>query len=86
MRIEKKTWPKPFQAIMDGIKTFDVRLADFDAKPGDVLILREFDPARGDYTGRVMEKPITFVINTKDQEFWTQDEIDQYGLQIFGFK
>ena len=23
MRIERKTWPKPFQAIMDGVKTFD---------------------------------------------------------------
>jgi hypothetical protein len=30
VRIEKKIWPKYFQAIIDGKKTYELRLADFD--------------------------------------------------------
>ena len=44
MRIEKKVWPKFFQKILDGDKTFELRLADFECKPGDILVLKEWDP------------------------------------------
>ncbi|PIZ80595.1 RNA-binding protein [Candidatus Pacearchaeota archaeon CG_4_10_14_0_2_um_filter_31_10] len=86
MIIEKKTWPIPFQSILDGAKTFDVRLADFDARPGDTLVLKEFDPTLGQYTGREIKKEITYIQNTKDAEFWTNEEIERYGLQVFAFK
>jgi len=29
-KIEKKVWPEYFQAIVEGKKNFEVRLADFD--------------------------------------------------------
>jgi hypothetical protein len=86
MRIEKKCWPKFFQKILDGNKTFELRLADFDCAPGDTLILKEWDPETKKYSGREIEKKITFVFKTKDQKFWSADDVDKYGFQIISFK
>lgn len=56
MKIEKKTWPEFFEEILNGKKKFELRLADFDIKSGDILVLREWDPETKDYTGRKIEK------------------------------
>lgn len=41
---ELKTWPDSFQAILDDIKTHEVRTFDRPFAVGDVLHLREFVP------------------------------------------
>ncbi|ANL35319.1 DUF3850 domain-containing protein [Rhizobium phaseoli] len=46
-----KCWPDEFQAIRAGRKPFEYRKNDRDYKVGDTLLLREFDPAGGFYTG-----------------------------------
>lgn len=46
--IEKKVWPEYFQQILDGKKTFELRLHDFEIHEGDTLILKEWDPATRD--------------------------------------
>ncbi len=86
MKIKKKTWIPYFQEILDGKKTFDVRLANFACKPGDILILEEYDPKTKKYTGRKIQKEITFVLNTKTQKFWSQTDIKKYGLSIISLK
>jgi len=86
--VEKKTWPEYFQAIMDGRKTFDLRLADWEIEVGDTLILKEWDPESKDYTGRELRKEVTYVIRTKEVEQWdmfTKDEIEEHGFQIISF-
>ncbi|MBS3166378.1 DUF3850 domain-containing protein [Candidatus Woesearchaeota archaeon] len=86
MKIEKKVWPDYFQKIIDGEKTYELRLADFECKPGDVLILKEWEPKTKEYTGRFIEKIVTYVGKTKNQTFWTKEEVDKYGFQIIAFK
>ena len=81
MKIEKKVWPVYFQAILDGKKNYELRLADFECKPGDTLLLKEWNPDTKEYTGRVIEKEVTFVVKTKDCKFWSQDEIEKYGFR-----
>lgn len=44
--VDKKVWPEFFQLILDGKKKFELRLADFECRPGDVLRLCEWDPRR----------------------------------------
>ena len=85
-KIEKKTWPSMFKKILTGKKTFDARLADFKIKNGDILVLREYDPIKKEYTGRIIEKKVSFILKTKDQKFWSKEDIKKYGLQIIGFK
>ena len=86
MRIEKKIWPRFFEKILSGEKTFELRLADFECKPGDILILREWDPNTKEYTGRVLEKRITYVVKTKNIDFWPKDKVEKYGYQIIAFR
>ncbi len=85
MRIEKKTWPEYFQKILDGDKKFELRLADFECSPGDVLVLREWDPKTKEYTGRVVEKKVDYVIKTKNCNFWPEEEVKKYGYQVISF-
>lgn len=86
MRIEKKIWPEYFEKILRGEKNFELRLADWKCEPGDILVLREWDPEKKDYTGRVLEKEVTYVLKTKDTKFFTPEEIEKYGWQIISFK
>jgi hypothetical protein len=86
MRIEKKAWPELFQKVLTKEKRFDLRIADFECRPGDVLVLREWDPVRECYTGRTLEKEITYVMRTKGLEFFSQDDIDEHGFIVMSLE
>ncbi len=86
MKIEKKVWPDYFQKIIEGVKTYELRLADFECTQGDILILREWDSKTKEYTGRVVEKTVTYVGKTKGQIFWPKEDVDKYGFQIISFR
>lgn len=84
--IEKKVYQEYFQKILTGEKTFEVRLADFEVSPGDLLWLREIDAAR-QYTGREIHREISYCFNTKTMEKWhSKDEIDKHGLVFMTLK
>ncbi|KKQ53365.1 hypothetical protein A2865_03795 [Candidatus Woesebacteria bacterium RIFCSPHIGHO2_01_FULL_39_17] len=86
-KIEKKAVPNLFEKVKSGEKTFDVRLNDFRCKVGDILVLREWDTKNKKYTGRVLERKITFVLKSKDVlKFWSEEEIAKHGFQVIGFK
>jgi len=85
MDISKKVWPEYFQAILDGKKNYELRLADFNCNPGNVLTLKEWNPATKEYTGREIKKIVTYVGKTKDYSFWTKEKVDKYGYQIISF-
>jgi len=82
MKIEKKCWPEYFQLILEGKKKFDLRLNDFEIKEGDILVLKEYDPIKKQFTGRVLEKKVTYKLETKDINFWPKEDIDKLGFQI----
>jgi hypothetical protein len=86
MRIEKKIWPEFFEKTMSGEKTFELRLADWECKPGDVLVLKEWDPKTKKYTGRSVEKAVSYVLKTKDFKNFTRKEVDQFGYQVIALK
>ncbi len=86
MNHEKKCWPASFQAILEGKKTFDIRLADWTCKPGDILILKEYDPEKKAYTGRTLERTITYISTTKNWNVWPTQDIEQHGFQILALQ
>lgn len=85
--IKKKTWPEYFEEVLVGKKNYDLRLNDFEAKEGDVLVFEEWNPKTEKYTGRVVEKKITYVgkFDIKNS-FWTEEEIREKGFQIFSLE
>lgn len=85
-KVEKKVWPKFFEEIKSGKKNFEVRLADWRCRPGDVLVLHEWNPRTKKYTGRIIQKKVSYVLKTKGLKFFTKKEIEKYGYQVIAFK
>lgn len=56
-----KTWPKYFGKIIDGSKTFEYRKNDRHFKPGDIVILLEWDYFHDDYIGRNTARKIGYI-------------------------
>ena len=66
-----KTWPRYFDDVESGGKTFEIRKNDRGFQVGDVLLLREWDPLKtyrtrcveshGDYTGRQLQRRVTYL-------------------------
>lgn len=58
-----KTHPDPFSAVLIGIKKHEIRRDDRNFRVGDTLLLREWDPVTGDFTGRESWQVITYKTN-----------------------
>ena len=85
--IKKKTRKDLFEKVKSGEKRFEVRLADFVCKPGDVLVLQEQYENSKELTGRELSCEVLFRFNTKDMEkFHSKQEIEKYGLMVLSIK
>lgn len=85
--IHKKILPAYFEAVADGRKKFELRLNDFAIQEGDTLILEEWNPELKEYTGRRLEKKVTYVGRFKiDELFWPEAEIMEKGLQVISLE
>lgn len=80
--IEKKILPEYFDKIAAGEKTYELRLADWECKQGDALVLVEIDAKTKIPTGRTIRRKVGYVGKTKGLDFWTEKEINEYGYQI----
>ena len=82
MIVKKNIPPKYFDLISSGKKKFELRVADFDIKVGDTLILEEFDPKKKKYTGRKMKKKVSYKLYFPLDKFGQKDLIEKYGLYV----
>jgi len=80
--IKKKIWPEYFELVSSGKKRFELRLADFDIQEGDTLLLEEWDSKTKEYTGRKMEKKVSFILKFKLDDFGQEKEIKEKGLFV----
>lgn len=79
---ELKTWIKYFQLMANGEKSFELRKNDRDFKAGDELLLREYDKDTKKYTGNILHRKITFVLQGKEAEAFGLKE----GFCIMGLE
>jgi len=87
MEIKKKVWPEYFKDILSGKKKYELRLNDFEAQEGDVLILEEWDPEKHSYTGRSVKRKITCVNKFDINEcFWPKSDIEEKGFQVLSLE
>jgi len=83
--IEKKIWPKYFELMKSGQKRFELRLADFKVKKDDILILKEWNPKKKEYTGRKIKKKVNYFLKFKLNDFGQKKEIEKRGLYVIQF-
>ncbi len=80
--IHKKIWPEYFDLVVSGKKRFELRLADFDVKEGDTLVLEEWDPTTKAYTGRTIQKQVDYVLKFDLDKHGQKEEILEKGLYV----
>ena len=86
--IEKKIWPKYFKKIKNKKKHFEIRLADFKIKKGDILILKQWNPKTKKYTGRKLKfkAGLIFKIPKDIKRFYSKNKIEKYGFYVIELK
>jgi len=84
--IKKKTWPELFQKVLEGKKNADVRLADFNLKEGDILILEEYNPKTKKYTGRTIKKKVKNLTKLRLADYNNIDKIKKFGHWLIEFE
>lgn len=65
-----KIIPEYYDAVRTGIKIFEVRKNDRNFKVGDILILKEWDATRKDFTGRTARRIISYIF---DNQFYLKE-------------
>ena len=76
---ELKIFPQFFNAVQSNRKTFEVRKNDRHFRVNDILILKEWDPSTQKYTGRELERHVTYILD--NPSFGLQE-----GYVVMGLK
>lgn len=63
MEHELKIYPKYFEDVTSGKKTFEVRKNDRNFQVGDILALKEWDNIK--YSGREVRAMVVYLLNDK---------------------
>jgi ASC-1-like (ASCH) protein len=83
--IYKKIWPKWFRLTKAKKKNVELRLADFRIKPGDTLVLKEWDPKKKEYTGKILKKKVRRVTKINPLDFYKVKDLKKYGCYLIEF-
>ncbi len=84
--IEKKCWPELFEKIVKGEKNIEFRLADFALAPGDIILLKEFDPRTNAFTGRETKKACKHVAKFNPLDFYAVEQLKKFGCYLIEFE
>lgn len=82
--IKKKIPPEYFELIKSGQKRFEIRVADFRLHKGDTLVLEEYDPESKKYTGRIIQKKVSYLLKFSLNKFGQKQLVEKYGLYGIG--
>lgn len=68
MKHKLKILPKYFEDVCSGKKNFEIRRNDRDFHVGDKVLLQEYILDTHSYTGRVIERKITYITDFAQKE------------------
>lgn len=61
---ELKIWPRFYEEVAAGRKTYELRKDDRDFQCDDVLVLKEYDPDTKQYSGKHVERRVTSIMRS----------------------
>ena len=68
--------------VQSGKKKFEFRVADFDIKEGDTLILQEWDSKAKKYTGHKTVKKVGYTAKFNLDSFNQRELLEKHGLYV----
>lgn len=82
--VEKKIWSEYFKEMKAGKKRVQIRLADFDLKKGDTLVLKEWNPKKKIFTGKSVKFKINKIFKIPEDliKFYPLKYIRKYGVYV----
>jgi hypothetical protein len=82
--IKKKCWPEFFEKFVSGERTLELRLADFDLKDGDTIVMEEYNPQTKQYTGRLASFLCKKVERAAQNplQFYSVEDVQKNGFWI----
>lgn len=63
---ELKVWKQFYPDVASKLKQFEIRQNDRNFKPGDTMILQEWDPELEKYTGNRCDASVDYVLYHED--------------------
>lgn len=78
-KVRKKIWPRWFKLIKARKKNVEWRLADFKIRPGDTLVLEEWNPKKKRYTGRAIKRKVKTVHRKNPFDYYKYKDLKKYG-------
>lgn len=84
--IKKKIHPEYFEAVASGKKLYEFRVADFEVAEGDMLILQEWNPETKKYTGRELQKGVSYVGKFTLDSFGQREALEKHGFYILSLE
>ncbi len=84
--IKKKILPEYFDAIASGKKRYEFRVADFAVAEGDTLFLQEWDSQKKRYTGRELQKKVSYVGQFTMDSFNQREALEKHGFYILSLE
>lgn len=76
MTHELKCWTGYYAEVETGAKPFEIRKWDRPFRVGDTLLLKEYDPATDDCTGKELRRKITYLL---DMTYLPGDNIPRFA-------
>lgn len=67
MKHDLKTWPDFYDRVITRSKRFELRKDDRGFRVGDTLVLREWSPDTGSYTGNACTVKVTDIVRDAPQ-------------------
>lgn len=86
MEVIKKSWPEFFSKHKSHKRCSEVRLADFDLRSGDTILLKEFNPKNRKFTGREARRKCKAVQKFSPLKHYTMAQLKKYGLYVIEFE
>lgn len=80
--VRKKIHPEYFELVISKRKKFEFRVADFNIKEGDTLVLQEWDPKTKKYTGRSIIRKVDYMVKLNLDSFGQRDLLEKNGFYI----
>ena len=82
VRHDLKTWPEYFAMVKDGRKRFEVRMNNREFHEGDTLLLQEYEPEEGVFSGNTLTCRVTCVVD--GEQFGIKHGYVVMGIAVTG--
>lgn len=79
---ELKCWPIYYRAVVNKVKTFEVRRNDRGFQVGDKLHLREWNPEQGAYTGQECYADVVYMLVPVDLPGMLAEDTVVMGISV----